>query len=90
MRSYDSIVCSVASELSLPKEYVHKVYQGYWKAVRQYVSSLPLKDSLTDEEFKELRPNVNIPSIGKLYITLDHYKRMKSCEKYIKEPRKRY
>jgi hypothetical protein len=40
---------------------------------------------LSDEEFMKLQPNVNIPSIGKLYITLDRYKRMKKSYKIIEE-----
>lgn len=45
--------------------------------VREHITSLPLKEDLTDEEFLKLQPNVNIPSIGKLSVTLDRYKGMK-------------
>lgn len=67
----------VADDTGLSKELVLKTYRAYWKAIRNHITSLPLKEDLTDEEFVELRPNVNIPSIGKLYVTLDRYRRIK-------------
>jgi hypothetical protein len=75
--SYEEIVAKVAEDNGLSKKFVDKVYKAYWKAVREYIKALPLKKDLTDEEFLELRPNVNIPSIGKLYVTLDNYKKKK-------------
>lgn len=74
---YDEIIADVSVRLGLPKGLVDKTYKAYWKAVKEHIASLPLKEGLTDEEFMKLQPNVNIPSIGKLYITLDRYKRLK-------------
>lgn len=74
---YDAIISKVASEVNLPVTVVDKVYKAYWKAIRKHIVSQPLKEDLTEEEFAKLRPNVNIPSIGKLYVTYDRYKRMK-------------
>lgn len=76
MKHKDAIE-QVAEELGLPKTFVEKTYKAFWKAVREHISSLPLKDNLSDEEFEELQPNVNIPSIGKFYVTLERYKRIK-------------
>lgn len=73
---YDEIIKKVAEETGLPKGLVDKTYKSYWKVIRAHISSLPLKGGLSDEEFMELQPNVNIPSIGKLYLTLDRYKRL--------------
>lgn len=75
--TYREIVAEVARENGLTQKFVHKVYQAYWQTVRMYIKSLPLKEDLTDEEFMKLRPNVNIPSLGKLNVTLDRYHRMK-------------
>lgn len=74
---YDDVIEQVAEELGLPKTFVGKTYMAYWKAIREYITSLPLKEDLTDEEFQKLRPNVNIPSLGKFNVTLDRYKRIK-------------
>ena len=77
---YNAIIEKVAKETELPKTLVDRTYKAYWKAMRLYITSLPLKEELTDEQFMKLRPNVNIPSIGKLYITLNRYQRVK---KYV-------
>lgn len=67
----------VAGELGLSESMVVKIYNCYWRAMKEHITSLPLKDDLTDEEFLQLRPNINICSLGKLYVTLDRYKRLK-------------
>ncbi len=75
--TYDEIVEKVSSDTGLPKKIVDRTYRAYWKAIREHISSLPLKEDLSDDEFNGLRPNINIPSIGKLCVTLDRYKKMK-------------
>lgn len=75
--TYDEITAKVAESTGLTKHIVDRTYRAYWRAVRNYITALPLKECLTDEEFLKLRPNVNIPSIGKLYVTPDRYRRMK-------------
>lgn len=73
----DEAIAEVAKNMGLPKCFVNKVYRAYWRSVREHIIALPLKDDLSDKEFSKLQPNVNIPSIGKLYVTLDRYKRVK-------------
>lgn len=77
--SYKEIISKVAEDTGLSYKIVDKTYKAYWKAAREYITSLPLKEPLTDTEFMELKPNINIPSIGKLYITLDRYHNVKTC-----------
>lgn len=79
----DEIFAKVAEQMGLSKEFVEKTYRAYWKAVKEHVNSLPLKEDLTDEEFLKLQPNINIPSIGKLYVTLDRYHTTKAVQKKI-------
>ena len=83
--TYEQIISQVADSVGLDKKMVDKIYRGYWKAIRLYITSLPLKEDLTDEEFLQLRPNVSIPSIGKLYITLNRYKRAKERNRKYQE-----
>ena len=87
--NYKDSVIKVAKELNLSEEFVDKVYKSYWITIREYMASLPLKDELTEEEFNKLRPNINIPSIGKLYVTYDRYKNKKKQFKIIKELKSR-
>ena len=75
--TYEEIISKVSKDTGLPEKLVDRTYRSYWRAIREHISLLPLKEDLSDEEFKELRPNVNIPSIGKLSVTLDRYHRMK-------------
>lgn len=78
--TYNDIIATVSEELHLSSKLVDKAYRAYWKAIRTHISSLPLKEDLSEEAFKKLQPNVNIPSIGKLHVTLDRYKRMKKMQ----------
>lgn len=62
------VIAKAATQLNLPPKYVWEIYKGYWSYIRQYISSMPLKDIETEEEFSKLRPNINIPSIGKFHL----------------------
>ena len=77
--TYDEIVSKVAESTGLSRTLVNKTYKAYWKAVREHITSLNLKDGLTEEEFEKIRPNVNIPSIGKLYVSLERYRKLKAA-----------
>ena len=88
--TYDEIVEKVADSTGLNKKFVDRTYRAYWRAVREHIVSLELKKDLTDEEFLKSRPNVNIPSIGKLYITLGRYHRLKGKEEKYKFNKKEY
>ena len=81
--TYQEILNKVAEDVNLEPSFVNKVYKCYWKAIREHIKSLPLKEDLTDEQFNALQPNVNIPSIGKLYVTLNRYRKLKKVEKSI-------
>lgn len=84
--TYTEMVAVAAQSTGLDRRIVDRTYRAYWRVIREYIESLPLKDELTDEEFQKLRPNVNIPSIGKLYVTQDRYRRMKRVfNEYIKK-----
>lgn len=80
--TYDEIISRVSTQLDLPKALVDNTYKTYWRVIRNHITSLPLMEDLTEEEFQSLQPNVNIPSLGKLYVTLDRYKRIKQANKY--------
>lgn len=75
--NYTEIIAKVSEKTELPERLVDRTYRAYWRVVKEHITSLPLKSDLTEEEFLKLQPNVNIPSIGKLHVTLDRYKKMK-------------
>ena len=83
--TYKEIIKQVSEDTELPQYFVNKVYRAYWRAIREYICSLPLKEDLTDEEFTALQPNINLPSLGKLNVTLEDYKKIKTKYKRDKE-----
>lgn len=72
--TYEEIISRVADSVGLPEQLVDRTYKSYWRAIREYIQAVPLNPNLSDEEFLKLRPNVSIPSLGKLYVTLDRYR----------------
>jgi len=83
--TYDEIIEKVAESTGLHKTLVNRIYKAYWRAVKEYIEALPLKGDLTEEEFNALRPNVNIPKIGKFYVSLERYKNIKKKHFIITE-----
>lgn len=88
--TYSDMVTKVAESTGISKQVVNRTYKAYWRAVRDHIESLQLKEDLTDEEFEKCKPNVNIPSIGKLYITLGRYHRLKKKGEYYKSNTEEY
>lgn len=80
----NSIYQKVSKELGFPVEVVKKAYECYWEFIRKTIQELPLKEDLSEEEFKKLKTNFNIVSLGKLSCTYDRYLRMKETLKYKK------
>ena len=75
---YSDIIIKVSEELDLPVELVENAYKAYWIFIRDTIEKLPLKTELTQLEYGNLRTNINIPSIGKLYVT---WNRLIGCKK---------
>lgn len=85
--SYQEILKKVAIELNLPVEVVKLAYESHWAFIRETITSLPLKESLNEEEFSKLRTNFNIPSIGKMSVTWKRYLGKKKQWEVIKSMR---
>lgn len=81
----NEIIKKVSEQTGISEKTVDRTYRAYWRAIREHVVSLPFKKDLSDEEFMELQPNINIPSIGKLHVTLDRYQRIKKSYNAYKE-----
>lgn len=87
--TYKEIITKVAEDTDLPDTLIDRTYKAYWRFIKDYVSSLPLKEDLTELELSKLRPNINIPSLGKLYVDVHKYNSKKeSYRRYIKEANK--
>lgn len=82
---YIELLEQVSDELKIPVEVVKEAYLSYWKFVKSKIAELPLNEELSEEQFRELRTNFNIPSIGKLTCTYDRLLRVKQKQQYKKE-----
>lgn len=84
---YEDIINQLSKELNLPPDVVEQVYKTYWYQIRKLIQDLPLKDDINEEQFKQLKTNFNIPSLGKLSVTYDKYSRIKKRFEYIQKIR---
>jgi len=86
------IAKKTAKRLNLDEDFVVKVYKNYWKSIKLYLESLPLKKDLTKEEFDALKTSINLPYIGKIYVDWDRYTLIKRAYalKYGREYDERY
>ena len=82
---YNEIITKVANDNGIPVELAQKVYKIYWYTIRQIVQELPLKEDITEEDFCKLRPNINIPSIGKFFVLYPKYMKLKKKYQLIQE-----
>ena len=83
---YTKVLDQVSNKLNLPKDFVDKVYKSYWLSIKEHIQSLPLKDTKDEAIFNNLKVNINIPSIGKLYTTQERIQNIK--ENYSKYHKK--
>lgn len=58
----------IAVKLGLMESDVRFAYEHYWNYCRKYIESLPFDQGLSEEQIKELKPDVHISRIGKFYI----------------------
>lgn len=75
------IAFKAALQLNLPPKYVWEIYKSYWVYIRDRISSLPIKEEITEDEFSKLQPNINIPSLGKFHLDWERLKNKKHNER---------
>lgn len=83
--NYPDIIDKVSKELDISVEVVDAAYKSYWKFIKQTIQSLPLNDDISEEDFTKLRTNFNIGSLGKLYVTYEHYIGIKKRFEYLRK-----
>lgn len=85
IQNHTEVYKEVSDELNIPIEIVYKTYRAFWKFIRSSIEQLPLKEDITEEEFKKLKTNFNISFLGKLNCTFDRMINMKKRFEYIKK-----
>lgn len=88
--TYWEIVNKVSGDIGLSPDTVDKTYKAFWKYIRDTIQELPLKEDMSGEEFLMLRPNFNIPSLGKLTCTYKRYSGVREKFKHIKKLRENH
>ena len=73
----------LSRELNIPSDVVIKVYKAYWMFIRNTIEELPLKSDISEQEYRKLKPNFNIPNLGKLTCTYDRYIGVKKRNRLI-------
>lgn len=84
---YSEIISKVSENTGISKEVVDKAYKAFWLYIRNSIQELPLKEELSEIEFLRLRPNFNIPSLGKISCTYQRFLGVKKKFQYIKNIR---
>lgn len=86
-KKYEEIITKVAAKHNIPYQVVDRTYKGFWKFIREHLSSLPMKNEMTEEEFSQLRTSINVPSLGKFSCDYDRYMRMRKRLIYVNKIR---
>ena len=87
--TYTEIVQRVSEDTGISTDIIDKAYKAFWLYIRNSVQELPLKEDITETEFLSLRPNFNIPSLGKLTCTYNRYRGVKDKFQHIKNIREK-
>lgn len=90
MIDLDSVYKEVSEELNLPYTVVKRVYQEYWKFIRETVKNNRIDWGLSEEEFKKLKTSIVIPCIGKLACSYKRYLGLQKKHEILKNYPKRY
>lgn len=84
----EEIINQVSKELGIPYEVCSKAYMSQWFFIEEKVKQHNYKD-LTLEEFKQIRPNFNLPSLGKLCVTEERFEGVLKAIEYRKKAAQR-
>lgn len=87
--THQEIINKVSGDTGIPPDIIDKTYKAFWLYIKDSIQALPLKEDMTEDEFKSLKPNFNIPSLGKITCTLQRYKGVKEKFNHIKKLREK-
>lgn len=79
-----SIMQELADEYGLTLEEVEAIYESQWDFMVDTIEDIDF-NTVTEEEFKNLKTNFNIPAIGKFYTTFNKVKNVREKSKEVRE-----
>lgn len=77
----NNIYIKVGKELGLDPKLVERVYNEYWRFVKETIIGLDLDDVMPKEEFDKIKTSFNLPSLGKLGIRYTRYCKINNTKK---------
>lgn len=69
-----------ARKLGIDPKIVSLIYKSYWKFIKDTIHDLDI-ENMSEEDFKNITTNFNIPYIGKLYT---NYEKLQKYNRKIK------
>lgn len=80
IRNNNDIYTSLSKKYNIRRDNIEEAYNLFWKYIRITIKEMPLKETLTLEDFTKYRSSFNIPKIGKLYSTWNKVEHLNSRE----------
>lgn len=80
--NWEDAVRQTSEEMDIPFEVCKAAYLAQWQFIRDTIQELPLK-TIPIEEFDSLRPNFNVPSLGKFYIEKNNFVKLRKAFEFI-------
>lgn len=77
------IIKLVSIETKISESTIEVIYRTYWEFIKDTFETLPLKSLENEEEFNKLKTSINLPSLGKLYVTWDKIEKHRRRRTYL-------
>ena len=77
------IVKLVSIESKIPEATVEVAYRLYWQFIKDSLEAIPIRDIQSQEEFDKYRTSINLPSLGKMFITFDKVQKQRRRYEYL-------
>lgn len=77
------IIKLISIECKIPEATVEVAYRLYWKFIKESLEAIPVKDIQSQEEFNKYRTSINLPSLGKIFITFDKVQKQRRRYEYL-------
>ena len=81
---------ALSRKLNLSSSVIENAYKAYFLFIRKTAEQFPFKEDMDEKVFNKLRPNFNIPNLGKLACTYNRYTGMKKKNQLMKKKHVEY
>lgn len=78
------VIDKLAFKLKKSPSKIKKVYELYWLFIKKYIENQHIDLYMTEEEFQKLKPNINVPRLGKFYCSWEFIQKLKKQKENAK------